>query len=286
MSNDLTQSSPPTPPPLMEITAQRAIALARRWRWLAIVINVALFATLVGAMYAYERGGGLLVIVGLFVLWTYVSSMSAKTRRLAFDAGQHFSAGEYDLAEDRLTQAMTSFSLAGSMKRQGLQQLAMLRHAQARWDEAAILARAFLAGRASADARGDIPSRLVLAESLLELGDLDGVGRTLHDLSQRRLNLRETLLMMQVRLDLQARRGEFASMLSQVQTTVSLIELMPARVSMRCHAILALAARKLDRTAWWNWLRERALLLGDPAPLFESRPYLREAFPEMVNERA
>jgi hypothetical protein len=280
VTNQMTQTNPTSPPPLLEITTRRAIALVRRWRWLSILMRVALILILGGAVYAYERGGGFLVMAGMFVLWTAVASLNARTRKLAFDAGQHFAAGEFDLAEDRLTQSLTSFTLAGSSKQMGLQQLALLRHAQSRWDDAAALARAFLSGRRRADARTDVPSRLVLAESLLEMGDLDAVSRELYELSRLRLNLRETLTLTQLRLDLLSRRGDFAGMFVQPHATVSLVELMPAPVAARCHAMLALAALRLGKPDWLGWLAARARLLGDLAPILETRPHLREAFPD------
>lgn len=268
------QPNPVPPPPLLEISTGRAIALVRRWRWLSILIRVGLLFLLAGAIYVYDRGGGFMVVVGMFVLWTVIASLSARTRRLAFDAGQHFAAGEFDLAEDRLTQSLTSFTIAGSTKQMGLQQLAMLRHAQARWDDAATLARAFLSG----GTRTDVPSRLVLAESLLEMNEIDAVGHELAQLSRMRLNLRETLTLTQLRLDYLSRRGEFAAMFVQPHATVSLIELLPAAVSARCHAMLALAAKRLGHEDWWRWLAGRATLLADLQTILTARPHLREAF--------
>ncbi len=276
MTDSMTQTNPTTPP-LLEISTHRAIALARRWRWISIVLQFGLLLILGGAVYAFEQGGGYVVFALLFVLWTVVASLSARTRKLAFDAGQYIAAGEFDLAEDRLTQSLTSFTLAGSSKQIGLQQLAMLRHAQSRWSDAAALARAFLAGRGRLAAR-DIQSRLVLAESLLEMGDLDGVAREIFDLSRQRLNLRQTLVLTQLRLDYLARRGDFQQMFQKPQTVLSLIELMPASISMRCHALLALAAKRLEQTTWWHFLAGRAKLLGDIESLLEARPFLQEVF--------
>jgi hypothetical protein len=274
-----TQTNPATPqPPLLEISTARAIALARRWRWLSIVLRVAMVFILAAAIYAYERGGGFMVVVAMFVLWTVIASLSARTRQLAFDAGQHFAAGEFDLAEDRITQSLKSFSLVSSTKHMVLQQLAMLRHAQNRWADAAVLARAFLAGRPRVDPRAAIGSRLVLAESLLEMGQLQSVARELHELSFPRLNLRETLTLTQLRLDFLSRQGDFGSMFATPGATVSLIELMPAPVAARCHAMLALAARKLGRADWHHWLAERAKLLADEGSILETRPHLRDAF--------
>lgn len=273
----MTQTDPTTPPPLLEISTTRAIALVRRWRWISVLLRLSLFAVLGAAIYVYEKGGGFVVIAGMFILWTVLASLNARTRRLALDAGQHLAAGEFDLAEDRLTQSLNAFTLADSTKQFGLQQLAMLRHAQSRWADAAALARAFLSSRRQAAL--DVPSRLVLAESLLEMGDLHAVARELDDLSRQRLNLRQTLVLTQLRLDLQARTGDFAAMIQQPHVVLALVELMPAAVSARCHALLAFAATKLGKTEWAIFLSRRAGLLGDVNALAESRPFLREVFP-------
>lgn len=274
----MTQTHP-TPPPLLEISTGRAIALVRRWRWLSILLQAALIGVLAGSIYMYQRGGGLIVIVGIFVLWTVIASLNARARRLAMDAGQHFAAGEFDLAEDRLTQSLTTFSLIGSTRQMGLQQLALLRHAQARWADAAALASAFLSGRRPADARTDVSSRLVLAESLLELNDLHAVARELNELSRIRLTLAQTLTLTQLRLDFLCRRGEYAAMLVGLPATVDLIELLPAPVAARCHAMLALAAKQSGKVDWQIWLAARATLLGNLEAILEARPPLREAFP-------
>lgn len=268
----------PTPPPLLEISTRRAISLARRWRWLSVVAWTALVCVLAGGLYFYQRGGGLIVVVVLFILWTVLASLNARTRRLAMDAGQHLAAGEFDLAEDRLTQSLTSFTLAGSTKQMGLQQLAMLRHAQARWADAAALAKAFLSGRRFADHRADVSSRLVLVESLLELGDLHAAARELHELAGIRLNLQQTLTLTQLRIDYLCRRGEYAAMMSALRATVDLLELLPAPVSARCHAMLALAAKQTGKLDWQKWLSTRASLLGDVKAMVEARPILREVF--------
>ena len=58
---------------------------------------------------------------------------------------------------------------------------------------------------------------------------------------------------------------------------VQLAELMPTEAAARSQALLALAARKLGREDWAQWLgAARARLLTDAARLMDQRPVLRE----------
>ena len=99
------------------------------------------------------------------------------TRRESLLANQSptlIAAGEYEEAERQIDLAMRAFSVFGPSKLRALHHLAVLRHAQKRWQEAAALSRALLRQRL-ASARGlTKPSGLILAESLLEMNDLTG----------------------------------------------------------------------------------------------------------------
>jgi hypothetical protein len=114
---------------------------------------------------------------------------------------------------------------------------------------------------------------------MMELGDLRGAHEALAGLHSQRLSLNETLNLLAVQLDYEARVGAWSAMVSGVMSKVQLAELMPAVNAARAQAMLALAARKAGRQDLSDWLRKRAELLGDAAALKKERPILAELWP-------
>ncbi len=177
---------------------------------------------------------------------------------------------------------MRAFSLFGPVKLRALHQLAMLRHAQHRWQEAAALCRAILAQRVGVT-RGLVkPSGLMLTQSLLELNDLPGVFAAISGLYTQQLSLEEVLNLLSLQLDYESRIGAWGQMFTGAATKVQMAELMPAGHAARVQALLALAALKCGRTDWADWLRGRAELLADVNTLAAERPQLWELWKKPV----
>ena len=126
-------------------------------------------------------------------------------------------------------------------------------------------------------------ARLILAESLLEVGDLPGAYRALSELSRHRLALGESLAMMLVQLDYCARIGAWPAMVAQIDAKAPLLELMGSAASAKSQALLALAAKKTGRSEWEQLLRRRAELLGDVKQLVAHRPILAELWPPQTD---
>jgi hypothetical protein len=79
-------------------------------------------------------------------------------------------------------------------------------------------------------------------------------------------------------LDYASRIGAWQAMMSSIGTKVQLSELMPTANAARSQALLALAAKKMQRHDLSQWLRRRAELLADPAEIVAERPFLNELF--------
>ena len=119
-------------------------------------------------------------------------------------------------------------------------------------------------------------TRLMLADSLLELGDLPGAHHALVNMYAQRLSLTEAMNLMVVQLDYESRVGAWQAMFANMPSKIQLAELMPASSAARTQAFLALAARKVDRLDWSEWLRRRAELLTDINELTTQRPILKQ----------
>lgn len=264
-------------PKLLSITADRAITLARWWLRLGAVFNLLMIVAVIATAVVGFRHGMSLPSFVTFIVWFGVLVMSVRARRLAIDAVPLIAAGEFSLAEDRLSQSLQSFSVLRSTRLLGLQQLAFLRHSQANWADVAKLCRELIDHQRPRERSIDLTSRLMLAEALVELGEVAPAAREIAVLSQRRLALRETLVLTALRIEAQVRAGHFTAAVEHLPATLALVELMSPGASARCHAVLALAAKRTGLTQWQEYLSKRALLLADIDSLTCDRPFLREA---------
>ena len=262
--------------------AQSAIARFNRDLTLGRVLNAAL---IVGVGVCFFAGtlmtshfGDMVLLLLVLMIWLTLGYHSLKGSRLVAGSPSLIAAGQFDLAEDQIEKALRTFSLFRTSKLLSLHHLAVLRHAQRRWADAAELCRALLRQRLGSLSRLSRQSRLILADALLELGDLNGAHHAIAALYQERLSLPEALTLMGVQLDYLWRIQAWEQMLAGVQSKVQLAELMPTASSARAQALLALAARKLGREDWCEYLRRRVELIADVDELIKARPVLHELY--------
>lgn len=255
------------------------ISRVRRDITLSVLLKVALLCAALACMIG---GGGenmrIVGLVGVGALWFWLSMNSARSSRTAAESPSLIAAGQFEEAERNIEQAVRTFSLFRPVKLQALHHLALLRHAQRRWQESALLSRALLRQRLGSLQPLSRPALLLLADSLLEMGDLRGAYDAISGLYRERLSLPEVLNLLAIQLDYSTRIGAWQSMLDNVMEKVQLTELMPPAISARCQAALALAAKKLGRQDLADWLRARAELLADVQQLTLDRPALVEVW--------
>jgi hypothetical protein len=205
-----------------------------------------------------------------------LSYRSIRGSQMAAASPALIAAGQLEQAEQHIEEALRSFSLFRSSKLRSLHHLLILRHAQDRHAEAAVLCRELLGHRLGALSGLARSTRLVLADSLLEVGDLWGAHQALSGLYRERLTLGEALELTVVQLEYEARVGAWAAMMASVRRKSQLAELLSADKAARVQALLALAARRVGATDWETYLRRRAELLTDVNDLLSRRPALKE----------
>ncbi|MGA2497116.1 MAG: hypothetical protein ABSH20_05215 [Tepidisphaeraceae bacterium] len=219
----------------------------------------------------------MMVVVGI---WVALSYRSARGTRLAAITPQLIASGNLPQAEQFIHDALSSFSLFRSVKLRSLHQLAVLRHAQERWGECAMLCRELLQQRMGPLTPLTRSTRLILASSLLEIGDVAGTYMPLTSLYAERLSLGEALELTSVQLDYLARLGQWSAMLSGLKQKLAMVELMsPARSAMS-QAMLCLAAAKAGTPELMAWLKLRVEAIGEPGELIAKRPVLAEIWAE------
>jgi hypothetical protein len=243
----------------------------------AALLVIALTCILAQPVFGmHEDWMPVLIVVG--GIWVFLSYRSMQGTRMAADSPSLIAAGEFDRAESHIDAALKSFSLFRTAKILSLHHLAVLRHAQNRWRESALLCQALLSqklGNMQGMAR---TSLLMLADSQIQLGDLRGAFAAMGRLFHYRLSLGEALTLQLLQLDYGWRIGAWESMLQGVGGKIQMCELMPPINAARSQAMLALAAYRLNRADLAKWLRRRAELLADPPEIAAGRPMLEEMF--------
>jgi hypothetical protein len=264
------------------ITAERAIKTLRRDLTISSVLrSLLLFGITVAAVVGAVNGIGnyvMLLLVGLSVSWAFFSLQAARRSYANADSPTLIASGQFAEAEEQIEKEIQSFFQFKSVRLRGLHHLAVLRHAQRQWREAALLSQALLRQRLSMMPAVARTTRLMLADSLLELGDLPGAYHALASIYAQRLSLTEAMNLMVVQLDYESRIGAWAAMLANIGHKVQLSELMPANSSARAQAMLALAANRLGKPELAEWLKRRAELLVDINELVAHRPMLKQVW--------
>lgn len=261
------------------IRAETAILRFRRDLTFVKLVKL-LFVAALAATFVLPVAGvrldPLMVLPVIACVFVALSFGSVRGSRLVTESPPLIAAGQYEEAERRLDQALRGFSLFRHVKVLGLHHLALLRHAQHNWHDSALLCRALLGQKLGAMQGINKPARLMLADALLEMGDARGASEVMRELLRERLSLSEVLKLLTVQLDYQSRVGAWEEMTAGLTTKVQLAELMPAASAARAQALLALAAKKVGRADWSDWLRKRAELLADVRKLTDERPVLWE----------
>jgi hypothetical protein len=261
------------------ITVDRAINRVRRDLTLATLLKFALGLALAGCFMVGPDNLRFLAIITIGSLWFWLSLNSARGSRVAAASPVLIAAGNYEEAERNIERVVRTFSLFRNVKLQALHHLAVLRHAQHRWQESATLAKALLGQRLGALQPINISTRLLLADALLEMNDMTGVYETLSSIRRDQLSLGEMLKFQTLEVEYCTNIAAWDVVMDHVMNRVRLTELMPAGPSGRTQAMIALAALKRGKNELSTWLKSRAELLIDVPNLLVERPALRELWP-------
>ena len=220
--------------------------------------------------------GIVLSIIG--VLWFTLSMRSAQGSQMVNMSQSLIANGQWEQAEKNIEQSLRSFSLFRASKLLSLHHLALLRHAQNQYAESAALCRAVLGQRLGSLRGLSRSSRLILADALLEMGDVRGAYDAFIRLHDERLALGEAVQLLLIETDYAARVGAWDYMLSALGTKIQLAELMPTDSAAAVQALLALAAKKAGKVELSNWLKRRAELLVEAEAMVRQRGMLKELF--------
>ncbi len=261
------------------MTAQHAISRFRRDATLGIVLKAVMLGAAAAALLApafgfYADATAFLLLIG--VIWLVLSVRSVQGSRLAATSPSLIASGNYDAAEKQIEDALRAFSLSTKFKLISLHHLAVLRHAQRHFQDSALLCGMLLGQRIPTGNGLRRASSLILADSLLEMNDLPGTHASLLRLYDQRLGLGESLQLLLVQLDYESRIGAWSNMMAGITNKIEMCELMAGDAAAKAQAFLALAAKRIGRMDWSDWLRQRVELMVDVQALCADRPMLKE----------
>jgi hypothetical protein len=242
----------------------------------ALMLGGAMFCLLLDAIARPAGFSGALALAVIGGLWLMLSYRSWKGSRIAAISPALIAQGHYEQAEQHIDEALRSFSIFRTVKLRSLHHLALLRHAQRRWVESVLLCQELLQQRLGPLGGISRSTRLILADSLLNVGDLHRAHEALAGLYQQRLSLGEALELTVVQTDYLSRVGAWEQMTQGIAQKVQLAELLPTEASARVQALLALAAKNIGKTELSDWLKKRAELLADRDELAKQRPVLAD----------
>jgi len=259
------------------IPVEAAIYRVRRDITLGVVLKGTFAVAILACLLFAPHSTKLAAMTGVVAVWLALGVTSARSSQIGVESPALIAAGEYEEAERQIDLAMRAFSLFSPIKLRALHQLAVLRHAQRRWQESAAICQAVLSQRRASRSLAK-PAMLMLARSLIELSDLPGAHRAILGLYRQTLCLEDVLNLLRLQLDYESRIGAWTQMFNGIAAKTQLAELMPTVMAAPVQALLALSAEKVGRTDWSNWLRRRAELLVDVDALVAERPVLAEVW--------
>lgn len=265
VSNDTEATIPPYEPKVF----QRQMRLDALVRWSIVVAVVAYVMVAVFAEAFGANESSVLSILILLVLggaWVAASLNSAKVwQRLGGITAMLEQSPK--AAEREIAWCLRRWPLHRAVRLLVYHRLAVLRHRQQRFAEAAAICQAVLAWPLGAAEQARPHLLLMLVEAKLECGDLVGAYHGLLGLYRARLSFMESLQRMALQIRYQLTAGYDDLTLQGIGHKIQLAEMMPAPQCGVMHAMLALAAKRAKRGELAKWLQRRADLLCWPQQL-------------------
>lgn len=203
---------------------------------------------------------GSVLLMGVLGVWVWVGSVNTRvTQWLPLIS----SVLERDPAEAEglIAQGLSRRGLQRALRMMLYHRLALLRHHQGRFAEAAAICQTVLEYplRQAESSRANL--LLILAESRLESGDLAGAHWSLSQLHTLRLSVVEWLQRMALQTRYEVLAGQDAAALAELEQKLRMAELMPALQCGAVHVMLASAAHRSGQSMLAGWLERRAKLL-------------------------
>lgn len=223
-----------------------------------------------------DEQADMIVLLAAVGTWSGLSLAAGKSIRLLHAAAVYQAMGRADLAEQSYAKAAEDFSFLPNTRLAALRNLAVLAHNTGRFAQA-IQIGTFLLGRTGRYARSlRRRCHLLLADSELMLGNLDGCHEHLSALQGQTLALWEQLALLPITCYYEVACGAWERLAEAAGARQRLARLLAPNEASKTLACMALGCMQLNRQSQCDWLWARATLLADPEELLDRYPLLAE----------
>lgn len=254
---------------------RRNIRLAQALR---IMVLLAMGGLLFRSLVLPGDGGRtmfLLVALGGLMLWMAFLLRSVRLLREIQAGNLLIAIGRLDDAEARISRMLKRFSLSARGQFMLLQQLAGLLFHRDRYQDVVLICRELLRNGIGRIQGLGLNTRLLLADCLLLLGDVNEAYKAIRPVYDLPLTLSERMKLLPIQLRYELAAGHTAAAAQELVEKVQVAELLDSPHAALVHALLAEACRRESRTSQQAYLAERARLYHDLQPLAEKYPVIR-----------
>ena len=244
--------------------------LLRRQIILDRLIRMVAFTGILGAFFWFTLFSttilpvsNVIMIVLLMMGWFAINSINARTGR---ELGQVSSVIDQDpeRVEKWIALALARRPLVRWVRLMIYHRLAMVRHRERNFAEAAAISRIVL-GYPLGPAEGSRAHLLLLlTESSLEIHDIQTAYSSLSRLYSMPVSLTEALQRLSLQIRYELLTGNYDSAISNLDEKLEMVELLPAPQCGVTHQLLAIAANRCGNHDLAEWLQKRANLLCKP----------------------
>jgi hypothetical protein len=217
------------------------------------------------------------IVVGLVLLaavWILLSFRGVLLLRRARHGAALLAAGRVEQAQRDLVDVLGRFTLLRSVKIMAGHQLAVATHAGGRYAEAIAICREVLRHRLRGARSAATGLRLILADSLLMLDQIEAAGPVMQAMDAYDLSLADRMTLLPIKLRYQLSAGRDAEAAGSLPDKVRLAELLDSSSAALAHALLAEACRRAHLPQQQHYLLQRAELLADLGPIVGRYPQL------------
>jgi hypothetical protein len=242
---------------------RRDLLFANGVRW---SVMAALFVCAFGVMVSDDeafRRTALLSVIMILIGWTVLAGISFRHIRLTNLGAALIAADKLDDAEVNLRQVILRFSLFRNVKMMACHQLAVLSHSRHQYQQGSRICRELLRHRLGSLKTVGTSCRLLWADCLLRLDDVQGAYEAFLPMHGGALSLSEQLKLMPIQLRYELSAGLEKESVENLKEKVRLAELLDAKAAALVHALLAEACRRCDMVTESAYLSRRAALYGD-----------------------
>jgi hypothetical protein len=248
-------------------TFRRQLAVAKVVRVGVIIVAAIVFVWAAVQPESESRWALGLMIAAVLAMWLNMLISAARLTRDLQAGTALLATGQLDDAEYWLKRAVTRFSMTAHTKLQAGVELATVLFRRDRHVDVVSVCREVLRHRVSRVRNVWIGARILLADSLLRLNEIDAAYEAMRPVYETRLSLTDRMKLLPVQLRYELAADHSSASVSALAEKVQIAELLDASQAALVHALLAEACRRESMPAQQAFLVNRARLYHDLEPL-------------------